>query len=467
MGRAVVDQPYVTQGSWVRPGGVVVERSFAEELDVQVGDRVTLNGRSFPVVGIAVTAAVPAYPYTVTGVALDTLPAVWSQALGLIWTTEPTARTLATSSVPLSYMLNLKLVDPSQASAFVEAHAGDHRLYLKPWQRVSEVESQATVPFQRGLLIGSGLLDLLAIASLAVIVGGRLAERTRRVGLLKAVGATPRLVAGVLLLKYLALALVGATVGLVIGWLAAPLIANPGAGLVGSVGAPPVTVADVGWIVALAVAVAGLAAWIPSVRAARTSTTATLAGAAPHPEAPTAPGSGGVGISGAAAARAAPGGPPAPSDDPDAGERDDHHDHDRRRAGDPRPRRSGPAGPTLVVRHSDQPEHPQHGHRAARPHRRARLPLDRQRRRHHLGDLGGLATASRRGPSAGRDDPPAERRLVDGSVDSLPAGRDRRYPIGAAPGQGDRPWVEFHRSVGALAGRRVPRCPGGLSAPSR
>ena len=153
-GRAAVDQPYVTQGSWVRPGGVVVERSFADELNVQVGDRVTLNGRSFPVVGIAVTAAVPPYPYTVTGVALDTLPAVWSQALGLIWTTEPTARSLATPSAPLSYMLNLKLVDPSQAAAFVDVHAGDHRLYFEPWQRVSEVESQATVPFQRGLLIG-------------------------------------------------------------------------------------------------------------------------------------------------------------------------------------------------------------------------------------------------------------------------------------------------------------------------
>jgi putative ABC transport system permease protein len=281
---AAIDQPYVTQGSWVRPGGVVVERSFAEELDVKVGDRVTLNGRSFPVVGIAVTAAVPPYPYTVTGVALDTLPAVWSQALGLIWTTEATARSLATPSAPVSYMLNLKLVDPSQASAFVDAHAGDRALYLEPWQRVSTVESQATVPFQRGLLVGSALLDLLAVASLAVIVGGRLAERTRRVGLLKAVGATPRLVAGVLLLEYLTLALVGAAVGLGLGWLVAPLIANPGAGLVGSVGPPPVTVADVGWIVALAVAVAGLAAWIPSVRAARTSTTAALADAARIPK---------------------------------------------------------------------------------------------------------------------------------------------------------------------------------------
>ena len=281
---AAIDQPYITQGSWVRPGGVVVERSFAEELNVKVGDQVTLNGRSFPVVGIAVTAAVPPYPYTATGVVLDPLPDVWSQAVGLIWTTEPTARSLATSRAPVGYILNLKLADPSHASAFVDAHASDRGLFLNSWQYVGEVESRATMPFQRALLVGSALLDLLAIASLAVIVGGRLAERTRRVGLLKAVGATPRLVAGVLLLEYLTLALVGAAVGLVVGWLAVPLIANPGAGLVGSVGAPPVTLADVGWIVALAVVVAGLAAWIPSVRAARTSTTAALADSARIPK---------------------------------------------------------------------------------------------------------------------------------------------------------------------------------------
>ena len=59
---ASVDQPKVTAGSWVRPGGVVLERTFAEALGVGVGDRVTLNGRPFRVTGVAVTAANPPYP---------------------------------------------------------------------------------------------------------------------------------------------------------------------------------------------------------------------------------------------------------------------------------------------------------------------------------------------------------------------------------------------------------------------
>ena len=58
---AAVDQPEVFQGTWVRPGGAVVERAFADALGIRVGDTVTLDSKPFPVVGIAVTAAVPVY----------------------------------------------------------------------------------------------------------------------------------------------------------------------------------------------------------------------------------------------------------------------------------------------------------------------------------------------------------------------------------------------------------------------
>ena len=44
---ASVDQPSLIHGAWTRDGGVVVEASFAGALGVRVGDRVTLDGRSF------------------------------------------------------------------------------------------------------------------------------------------------------------------------------------------------------------------------------------------------------------------------------------------------------------------------------------------------------------------------------------------------------------------------------------
>src|SRR5918996_3678373 len=58
---AAVDQPKLTHGSWVDDGSVVIEAAFADALGVQAGDQITLNGRSFRVVGVAVTAAAPPY----------------------------------------------------------------------------------------------------------------------------------------------------------------------------------------------------------------------------------------------------------------------------------------------------------------------------------------------------------------------------------------------------------------------
>ena len=42
---AAVDQPELTQGGWVRDGGVVVEAGFADALDLGVGDEITLRTR--------------------------------------------------------------------------------------------------------------------------------------------------------------------------------------------------------------------------------------------------------------------------------------------------------------------------------------------------------------------------------------------------------------------------------------
>jgi ABC-type lipoprotein release transport system permease subunit len=108
-----------------------------------------------------------------------------------------------------------------------------------------------------------------------------MAEHTRRVGLLKAVGGTPGLVAAVLLaenlLVALLVALAAAAAGLVAGWLAAPLITSHGAGLVGTAGAPSLTLPAAALVVGVALTVALAATLVPSVRAARTSTASALA----------------------------------------------------------------------------------------------------------------------------------------------------------------------------------------------
>ena len=116
-----------------------------------------------------------------------------------------------------------------------------------------------------------------------MLAGGRVAEQSRRVGLLKAVGSSPRLVAGVLLAEHLAVALAAAAAGLAAGWLAAPLLSSPADGLLGVPGAPSLTIATVGIVTLAALAVALLATLGPASRAGRTSTVAALANAARAP----------------------------------------------------------------------------------------------------------------------------------------------------------------------------------------
>ena len=281
---ASLDQPKVTAGTWVRPGGVVLERTFAEALGVNVGDRLTLDGRVFRVVGIAVTAASLPYPnlcYSTGGGCIFDLPGPFSAAdVGFAWATEADARSLASARAPLYYFLNLKLEDPVTAPAFVSRHGS---MYLIPWQAIQTGDGLLVQDEQSVLSPGAWLIGLLAIACVAVLAGGRMAERTRRVGLIKAVGGSPETVAAVLLAENLVLALVAAAAGLAIGWLAAPLATSPGAALVGTPGAPAFTASIVGVVVTVALAVALVATLVPAIRGARVSTVSALADTARQP----------------------------------------------------------------------------------------------------------------------------------------------------------------------------------------
>ncbi|HTZ24559.1 MAG TPA: FtsX-like permease family protein [Streptosporangiaceae bacterium] len=284
---AAVDQPRLTAGRWVRPGGIVFERTFAEALGVGVGDRVTLDGRVFRVAGIAVTAADLPYPnlcYSTGGGCVFDAPysgqAPLATSVGFAWITEPDARSLASPRAPLYYFLNLKLKDPAAAPAFVSRFGS---AYLIPWQAIQTGDGLLVQDEQSVLSPGAWLTGLLAIACVTVLAGGRMAERTRRVGLLKAVGGSPEIIAVVLLAENLVLAVFAAAAGLAIGWLVAPLAASPGAALVGTPGAAALTPSVVGLVVAVALAVALIATLVPAVRGARISTVSALAEAARQP----------------------------------------------------------------------------------------------------------------------------------------------------------------------------------------
>ena len=293
---ATVDQPEVTQGAWVSDGGVVLEAAFATSLDVHVGDSVALGGTSFKVVGLAVTAAMPPYPGSSCIVPVGclngaipkdrNLPPGLLHNPGLVWLTQADVRSLAPAQDAMSYVMNLKLADPDEAETFVDANSGDRSgaiMYMQTWQSILADATELATDSQILLLIGAWLLGLLAVASLSVLVGGRMADQTRRVGLLKAVGGTPGLVAAVLLAEYLLVAVVAAAAGLAIGALTAPLLTESSAGLIGSAGTPSLTWSTVALVTAVALGVAVVATTVPAVRGARSSTVSALADAARPP----------------------------------------------------------------------------------------------------------------------------------------------------------------------------------------
>ena len=309
---APVDQPRLTEGSWVRDGGAVVEASFATALGIGAGDSITLDRRSFHVAGVAVTATTPPYPKACfapcwfgaaanaaernaanlpppSGPVRSQAGLAWSAfrvgPAGLVWLTEADVRSLVPQVESLAYVVNLKLADPGTAPAFVNAHSEESKdaPRLETWQDILEGHDKVFENKQDALLFGSSLLSLLALAGIAVLVGGRMADQTRRVGLLKAVGGTPSLIAAVLLAEYVAVALLGAAAGLALGRLVAPLLTDPGAGLVGSAGAVPFTLSTVGLVTAVALGVSAVATFVPALRASRTSTVLALADSARPP----------------------------------------------------------------------------------------------------------------------------------------------------------------------------------------
>ncbi|HUN38100.1 MAG TPA: FtsX-like permease family protein [Trebonia sp.] len=286
---SAVDRPLLTAGTWVRPGAVVLERSFAAALGATPGQSITLDGHRFVVSGIAVSAAQPAYPALCTVPVCDfalAAPAPPGQP-GLAWMTKTDLLDDFGQPGQASWLMDLRLASPTAATAFATAYNSANTAWSAPvltsWQQISSSAGRAVSTEQDVLLIGSSLLSLLAIASVAVLAGGRMAGQSRRVGLLKAVGATPGLVAAVLLTEHLLLAVTAAALGLALGRLAGPLLANPGGGLLGSAN-PTLTFADVGLVLAVALGVAALATLVPAIRGARASTVGALADAARAPK---------------------------------------------------------------------------------------------------------------------------------------------------------------------------------------
>ncbi len=276
---AAVDQPLVTAGRWLgQDDGVVVEDGLADTIGLEPGDTVTIQGRTFPVRGTAMTVSRGRFPLS--------RPAQ-------VWVTPRTAaRMRSLGMTEEGFELQLRLADPGDASAFVANHRSleltneGETLFLETWQQ-RRADSHSDIDILAGTLFATGvLISFLTVATAAVLVTGRMAAQTRQIGTLKAVGVTPRQVVLVLLAEHLGLAALATLIGLGIGRILAPRFAATSVTVLGTPEFPPLSPSRAGIVGAVAAVIVLLATIRPAIRGVRHSTLRSLASGARPPRRP-------------------------------------------------------------------------------------------------------------------------------------------------------------------------------------
>jgi putative ABC transport system permease protein len=271
--RPAVGVPRLFGGRWLSGRDareVVVERSFALDRGIEPGDRVRLRGER------GLLAA------RVVGVALDLTDCFYPQCDSqLFWATDAAVRRLAGEE---EAALLVRLADPEGVEAF-EARAQDRYgtgvRDFEDWKD-TRADALALNGFFAAFLASFGVF-LLVAAGLVILgaVSARVLARYRELGILKAIGFTPRSLGALVLAENLAVAAAGVAVGIVVGGLLAPSLQLRMAEVLerGRATFPGAVLVTAALVVLAIVAAATL---LPAVRAGRVPASQAIArGAAP------------------------------------------------------------------------------------------------------------------------------------------------------------------------------------------
>ncbi|MGE0601764.1 MAG: ABC transporter permease [Dehalococcoidia bacterium] len=222
-----IDRPIVVKGRWLSGDGeVALPRKFAADNGYGPGDIIRVStpagARELRVVGIAVFA----------GRSPFSLPA-------LAWTTPSTVTAAAPEGARFAAM-GIQLKSRGQVRAFqdlldLEPRPGPGSnatnasgiQFVEDWNGVRAQNDEAT----KVIVTFLGIFSLFALLSAGFVIvntiGGRVLARYRDIGLMKAIGFTPRQVAGGLLTEQVGTALISVVAGLVAGTLLVPLLDDP------------------------------------------------------------------------------------------------------------------------------------------------------------------------------------------------------------------------------------------------
>jgi ABC-type lipoprotein release transport system permease subunit len=215
-----VDVPVRTARSRLREGGIVLERSLAKALGLQVGTRLRFaapgGSIELPVVGTAISPSQPRYPRSNPGLA---------------WVTPAAFARIVPDRSRWTWTQGVRLTDPANAPAFAtraqSAVGAPGPFLVRTWEQQREEALRDTQPLAIILMAYTIVLLVVVFAVVAILVGARASEQHREIGLLKAVGLTPRQVTIAFALESAALGLIAVVIGFAVGAVLAPQLAAP------------------------------------------------------------------------------------------------------------------------------------------------------------------------------------------------------------------------------------------------
>ncbi|MBU1671943.1 MAG: ABC transporter permease [Actinobacteria bacterium] len=256
-GSGLLEQLAIGEGRPLQPGDrgkVTLGSVLAEKRDARVGDTVKLRGEPFEVVGI----------YRPTLSAPDTFAfAAYEDVLPVFLEANPFLQKKAISSVV--YVIWEPGADPEAVAARIKDEVEDVNV-ISP-RRAEQQISQFSLIFN-AILLGIALIALL-VGGLSVIntMIMSVSERTREIGLKRAIGAETRTILSEYLLESATIGLLGGLVGMLLGLVVIWLLNSATASQNVSVFAITVTVV-VGPVI-FATVLGTVAGIFPALRAAR------------------------------------------------------------------------------------------------------------------------------------------------------------------------------------------------------
>jgi putative ABC transport system permease protein len=216
---ARVNAPVRTDGAAPPADGVVLERSFADALGLRVGGVLRLAGGGepieLPIAGTAISPSQPRYPRSNPGLA---------------WVPRGTLERVEPDRSRWTWTQAVRLTDPAAAPAFAARAAGSlppGAAYVATWEDQRAEALRDAQPAMIILTTYSIVLLIVVFAVVAILVGARASSQHREIGLLKAVGLTPRQITAVFALESAALGLIAVVIGYAAGALLAPRLAAP------------------------------------------------------------------------------------------------------------------------------------------------------------------------------------------------------------------------------------------------